>query len=370
MDKFRDFLNKVSNKIYGLLEKLSNTIIKNDNNIVIKTIIKVIVLLLTYILLGILCNIIKELGILLIYLVGLSGRAIIAWIWRTVIWFTYILFIIVSIYRLVENIEDNEKLIFKNKRKDDKVKNNIKMTIRNIVKVLSIIILIPLFVCDIGLIFTLGLFLGYIKDGIYLISIFGTIIGLIIFFTGFIFLVKSLLSNKNTRLKKYFISMVVAIVVVSLSSVLLVFEVKDYKRIDNLTEDFNESAVIQEYKLNKNKKYHIITEYYKEVEIVEDEDMGSYMQVEVRHYTTNSVNTKLEDYDKKVNIVYTSDLDLEIKDYSNIYNLLLTSIKDKKLYNYLLLKYPKIKITVSPDYRDLLVINKDVLKMEEPDFDD
>ena len=106
------------------------------------------------------------------------------------------------------------------------------------------------------------------------------------------------------------------------------------------------------YKINNKKDYVINHHGDKNLELVIDDDLGSYLEIRVNHTTTNVVNTKINEEDDKVSIVYYEDLDIKTKDFEKIFNLGIRCIKDKTIYNYTLLKYATIEVRVSSDYAE------------------
>lgn len=353
MKELKKILNKTSKFIYKLLDKVSSYIKDDDNALLIKSIIKVIVLLVIYFVLGFVADLIINIGSYIIYQVGTTARGVLSSVWATVVNFTYFLFIIASLYRLNEMAEkDKDFLVFsKNRNKDKKTKEKIYITIESVIKILGTIILVPIFVIDIGLLFGIGIMVGYARQGIYVYSAFGIVIGLIIFFTSVIFLIKTLLSPGKNNLKKYIYSIIIAGLLVAVGSVTILFEVSPYETVDSLTSDFSSSVVKYEYKLNKDDIYVIDNNNSDmNMTLIVDDDMGSYMDVVIYHYDTNEVKSSLKRQKGKVRLSYDEELDLELSDFENIFNLAVNCVKEKRLYNYTLLKYAKIEVRVSSDY--------------------
>lgn len=353
MKQLKKILNKSSDLIYNFLDKLA-TIIKNDNHsLLIKTIIKLTLLIIIYFACGLIAEGLIKGGIYVIEYIGATGTSILNGIWTTTVNFTYFLFIVVSIYQIAEMAEKDKTFfsLYKNKKKDKEVKKRIFFTLENIIKILGTIALIPLFITDIGLLFILGIMIGYLNQGVYLYSLFITIIGLIIFFTTIIFLIKKLLSPETNNFKKHLYLTISSGLIISLSIVCLLFETSEYKINNDLTTDFNTSTIKYEYKINPNKEYYISNEGNdRNIDLVIDDDLGSYLEIIIKHRNTNEVKTNLKELDKKIIISYEQDLNLEITDFEKIFNLGITSIKEKTIYNYTLLKYAEIEVRTSSDY--------------------
>lgn len=353
MKKLKKILNKSSELIYNFLEKIAN-FIKNENNaLFIKSIIKVFILIIIYFICGLLAEGIIKIGTIIIFNLGTTARSLISGIWHTIVNFIYFLFIIVSAFKLTEMAEKDKNFfsLYKNKKKDNAVKKRIFFTIETIIKILGIIILIPLFTIDIALLFAFGIMMGYLSQGIFLYSLFVANISLIIIFTCIIFLIKALLSKEKNNLKKFIYPIIISGLFVSLSSVGLLIETSKYKVNQDLTTDFSISKMKYEYKINSNKEYIISnnsTDY--NMELIIDDDLGSYLEVVVSHTTTNEVKASLKNGNNKVKISYDEDINIQFTDLEKIYNLALTSIKEKTIYNYTLLKYAKIEVRVSSDY--------------------
>lgn len=354
MKDFKKFINKISDAIYKFLEKIANSIKDEEQSIIIKATIKVIVLIIIYFLGELIAEGIISAGTHIIHSISSTGRTLLSSIWAIAVGFTYFLFVIVSLYRLIAMAEEDSSffILFKNKRKDKVVKKKLFEGLSTIIKVLTTIILIPIFTVDIVLIFILGIMIGYLKEGIYLYSLFGSVVGLIIFFTVLIFIIKELLTPGDSKLKRYLYITITSAIIVTFSCISFLFETAQYKVNKNLTSDFNSSTLKYEYKINDKKDYVINHHGNKNMNLVIDDDLGSYLQIVVTHVTTNVVNTKTNEDDEKVNIVYYEDLDLKMKDFEKIFNLGLNCVKDKTIYNYTLLKYATIEVRVSSKYAE------------------
>ena len=362
MKELKEFLDKGTNAIFKWLNKISDAITSGKYSVIIKTVIRILLLLLIYWLVGILFNAIKYLGVVLIYLIGIQGRMLISTFWSIIVELTYALFVIVTLYKLIIDYKNNskDKLLFKNKKKDDIVKDKFFSVASIFIKVLSVVILIPLFIIDIGAVYAFGLLFGFLNEGVKLVSLFTGVIGIILFVTALIFLIKILLSENETNPKSYFNTIIISIIIIALSGIMFISETKDYKRVDTLTEDFKLTTIRQQYKLDSKKKYIISNNGgLRKINIVIDDDLGSYMEVKIVHYTTSSIDTKVIEGNKETTITFDQNLNLEFEDIEKLYNLTISTLKDKKIYNYNLLKYGDIEIKVSSEYKkNIKVVNR------------
>ncbi len=353
MKELKKILNKTTDAIYNFLEKISKAINKKDNAHVIKTIIKVIILFLLYMVLGWVTDGIVSIGKSIIYQVGMTGRSLLSSIWTVVVNFTYFLFVVVSLYRLTEVAQKDKEFITlsKDSKKDRNAKKRVFLTIENVIKVLGTIILIPIFVLDIAMIFVLGIMVGYLRQSIYLIGLFIIAIGLILFFTGIIFLIKTLLSPWKDTFKKYVYVVILAGILLAGGSITILFETQDYKTVDALTSDFTNSTFEYQYKMYKGLDY-VITNNGKDsyMNLVVDDDLGSYLEIIILHATTNEVKTNIKQIDNKLKIGYEEELNLGVNDLEKLLNFGVSCIKEKTIYNYNLLKYAKIEVHVSSEY--------------------
>jgi hypothetical protein len=83
------------------------------------------------------------------------------------------------------------------------------------------------------------------------------------------------------------------------------------------------------------------------------------MEVKISHYTTSTVDTYVQEGNKETLIKYDEGLNIEFKDYEKVYNLIISCLKEKRIYNYNLLKYGDIEIRMSSEYKDnVKVINR------------
>ena len=359
MKNFNKQFDELTNKVIKLLNKLSSKILDSKNKYAIKFIIKLVLLVLIYIIAGLIFKFVSLAGRGIINYMDFSGTTILSNIWSIVVYFTFFIFIISTLNKFIlEFINGDEKILFRSKKKDNEVKKKIISTSSLVIKTLTVVILIPLFAIDIAFIYLLGLSIGYLFENIYLISIFIGLIGLIIVCTSIIFIIKSLTALNDKRFNKYSKVLIAGSIIVLSSILIFMFETKDYKRINSLTDDFGKSAYVQEYKLNSHSKFYITNNRHNNIKIEYDEDLGSYMDVYVEHYTTSEVNTRVRHTSNNDYLDFNCDLTIEATDINNIYKLVITSIKEKNIYNYNKLKYANITIKVSPEYKDNIILVK------------
>lgn len=355
MKELKNILNTATDHVFKFLAKTADAIKDDKKSILIKLIIKLSLLVLVYLVCGLITEGIIELGTYIIYLVGTSARALLSGVWSAIVKFMYFLFILVSLYRLTSMAEKDNNFIsiFKNKKKDKETKERIFVTVEIIIKIFRTIILIPLFVLVIGLLFAFGVMVGYVKEGMYLYSLFVIDLGLVSVFTALILLIKEFLTPGDKMVKRCLTTIIISSIVVVLGSVGLLVETKDYKINKSLTTDFKTSQIKYEYKIN-NKKDYVIYHDGRDanLELVIDDDLGSYLEIVITHTNTNIVNATLKEENNKVKIMYDEDLNIRMSDVENIYNLALTCMKEKTIYNYTLLKYATIEVRVSSDYAD------------------
>lgn len=355
MKELKKFLNKSTELIYKFLGKVANFIKDENESLRIKTFIKLAILVLIYLVGGLIADGLVQCGTYIIYKVATTGRALLSGIWSITVNLTYFLFVIVSLYQLTNMAEKDNKFfnLYKNKKKDKDVKKKIFFTLETIIKILGTLVLIPLFIGDIASLFIFGILVGYLRKGIYLISAFVFVIGLVLFFTSVILLIKKLISSTKIDYKKYIVSIILSGILIAGSSVGALFETSSYKINQDLTTDFNMSVLRYEYKMDTKKEYVISNNGYdKNLELVIDEDLGSYIEIVITHSTTNEVKTSIKTEDEKVRISYDQELNITTSDFENIINLGVSCIKDKTIYNYTLLKYAKIQVRVSEKYKD------------------
>ncbi len=353
MKELKKFLNRTTDLIYNFLEKVINSFKGKNNSSFLKTIIKLVVLVVLYVVVGLIAKGMVIFGSYIIYQVGTTAREILSNIWSITVNFTYFLFIIVSLYHLSEFAQEDDAFLTlsRNQKRDKETKKKVFLTLDGVINILVIILLIPIFTIDIGLLFVLGIMVGYLCQGVYLFSLFGGVLGLIIFFTTIIFLIKSLLSSRKRNIRSYVTALIISGVIVAGSSVGVLLETSNYKNIDSLTTEIPTSSVLYEYKIDSNKSYIIENDDYdRNISLVIDDDLGSYLDIVVRHYTTNSVDTSIKERGNRVKIAYSEELNLEVQDFEKLLNLGVNCLKEKTIYNYTLLKYAKIEVRVSRQY--------------------
>jgi len=355
MKELKKILNKSSNYIYKILNKLSDFIKNDEYTTFIKTILKVIVLILIYSICGLIADGLNKIGHYIIYQVADTGRSLLSGIWTITVNLTFFIFITSSLYQLITMaVKDNNFIVlYQNKKKNKDVKRKLFLAMETVVKILGTISLIPLFIGDIGALFLLGILIGYLRKGIYLISLFFFVIGIILFFTSIILLIKKLISITDMNFKKHVITIIVAGTLIAGSSLGVLLETSSYSIDQNLTTDFHISTIKQEYKMDPTKEYIIYNNNNnKNLNLVIDDDLGSYIEIIIKHSTTSEVKSSIKNDKDKVKIFYNQDLNIQTEDLKNIINLGVSCIKDKTIYNYTLLKYAEIEVRVSSKYAE------------------
>jgi len=351
MKELKKIVNEISDFLYKWFGKFFKLLSSDKNSQLVKFGIKVIVLIIIYLLIGFFANSITVLGKIIIYDYGTNARAILYGLWRGIVNFSYSLFVIVSLYRLItENMNNNFIVLSNDKVKNKELKKKVHISVEVIARIVCIIFLLPLFAITICLLYVLGLMAGYALKGIYLISLFAGVIGSIIFATTLIFMIKKMFSKSPFKSKNYLYIFIFSTFLICTSTVGINIETTKFERINSLTNDFTTMRIKNEYKIN-NKIYYITNNGKDQnINMVIDDDLGSYLEVIIDHADTSLVSSHIEVHDNKVFIKYEQDLDLNLRDLNRIYNMGITMIKDKKLYNYTYLKYATIEVRVSSDY--------------------
>lgn len=353
MKNFKKFLNKGTDIIYTFVSKLANKIKDEESTYYIKAIIKLSLLLLTYFVCWIIADGLINGGTYIIYQTASTGRRILSGIWNIGVVLTYFLFIIISLYKTINLSKNDSKFLMshKNKDKDKITKKKIIFTVKTIIKILGVIILIPLFVGNVLSLLFLGLLFGYLRKKIYLISLFILAVGLILFFTTSIILIKKVMSNPKVNFKKYVIVIITSVLVIGGSFIGILGETSSYKIDHNLTTDFKLLTIKNEYKMDLTKDYVIYNnDNDKNLELIIDDDLGSYLEITIRYIKTSKINTDIYFEENEVKIYNEQELNIQPEDIENIINLGVSCISDKTIYNYNLLKYAKIEVKVSSKY--------------------
>ena len=155
-------------------------------------------------------------------------------------------------------------------------------------------------------------------------------------------------------MKKHLTALLVGIILLIVGTTCFFIETKEYKRVDALTSNFALKQKVLTYEINNDEKFLITNDKTnKNIELCFDNNLDNEIQVIVIHSSLLAIDS---DYDTKrnglINIDIESDLILDFDELDELYKLGILTFKNKTIYNYSLLKYPKIKVCVNEKYKN------------------
>ena len=165
-------------------------------------------------------------------------------------------------------------------------------------------------------------------------------------------------------MKKHINILLIGFLMFILGLISLNFEFVKYDFVDYMPSDFEE--IVDSYTINikTDKVYKIARAKYNQnisIKKVVNNNLNDEIYVEVRHLSTSSSTSTIRNTENGTAIVFSNDLKLKVKDLKRIPSLVVDCIKNKKIYNYNLLKYSKITIYGNEE----VLKNIEVIKYEK-----
>lgn len=148
-------------------------------------------------------------------------------------------------------------------------------------------------------------------------------------------------------MKKYINLLLVGFLIFIIGLIMSCLELNKFEFVSKMPDYF---AVITEkisIKLDDNKEYKLKKSKYNEnisVEKVIDNSLKDEILIEIEHLKTSVTLNTIRTIDDEVDIVFSNEFVFDAEDMKEIFYLGLKSIKEKRVYNYKLLKYSNIKV--------------------------
>lgn len=139
------------------------------------------------------------------------------------------------------------------------------------------------------------------------------------------------------------------------------FELNKFEMVNYLPDEFETLVERFSIKLDEEKEYELTKAKYNEnikIEKVVDNSLKDEIMVEIEHSKTSAAVNAITTVDDEVEIIFSNEFVFNGKDLKNIFDLALKSIKEKRMYNYKLLKYSNIKIYGSEESLEKIEIDK------------
>ena len=332
---FENFIKNISIKLSNFTKGLVEDVKKHDDitlDFVFAVIIKAIILLVIFAIIGLPFLIICKLGYAIFEIAFFPLNFLLSILWGMLIWILYfVVCVLISIRMFKDNIKQTTKIVKKNKiakineeKKDENIKENKikKDEVVNILKEIAkififIFIILHLIFVDLGIVIAICFTIYYLIIGIDLLGILFILLGLLVFF-GYISNQLSNLFNKKIEFKFY--PFLIFIILLGIGIILSFNTFKDIKYIEYANNDISKYSYIIENKVN----LYLEGNY----EIIHNEEMkDNELVIEV--YYNNDFVTIDEQQSKNRIVILSTD-----KGFSNWYNDCINNLKDKKIVNY------------------------------------
>lgn len=148
-------------------------------------------------------------------------------------------------------------------------------------------------------------------------------------------------------MKKYINLLLIGFIIFVAGLIICNFEIKSFTRVNDLPENFsiiNENFSID---IDENKIYKIKKAKYNDNIVLEkkiNNSLDDEVLINIEHRKTSVAFTSIRNLSNEVKITFSNNMVIDHNDLMDIFDLGITSIKEKKIYNYNLLKYSKISI--------------------------
>lgn len=129
--------------------------------------------------------------------------------------------------------------------------------------------------------------------------------------------------------------------------IVLGFELVNYRYVNELPSYFDKYSDSFTLSIENNKTYEILKGKYDnniEIKKVINNNIKDEVYIELKNYETAISKTLITTDNDKTKVILNSEIELKNDSFEKIYNMVIEMIKNKKLYNYNLLKYNKVYI--------------------------
>lgn len=157
-------------------------------------------------------------------------------------------------------------------------------------------------------------------------------------------------------MKKHLTWFIVGLVLLLIGGICLNIELKNYQKSSYLTSNFVFEQKEFDYRIEPNKKYKITNnKSNNNINLYFDNSLQDNIKIVIVYANLLDINSKYEEYKAGASINLESDLELDLTAIKEIKKLGIASLNNKTIYNYTLLKYPKINVYVNEKYKDNIV---------------
>lgn len=130
------------------------------------------------------------------------------------------------------------------------------------------------------------------------------------------------------------------------------FELTNYEYVDYLPDNFAQTTEEYTLRIEEGKKYEIKRAKYNDnIKISKniDSSLDDEIVIKISHTDFSEIVDLINVNNKETTIVMSNNLRMTSTGVKDIYNLIIDCIKDKRIYNYNLLKYSEVSIYGNED---------------------
>ena len=148
-------------------------------------------------------------------------------------------------------------------------------------------------------------------------------------------------------MKKYVNLLLIGFLVFIIGLISLNFELVNYTYVEKLPDFFESEKDSYTLDIKENQRYVFAkAKYNKNITFNKrvNNNLKDEIYIEVEHMTTNNSSMIVKNTKNGTAVVFSNELDLDFDDMKKIPSLVINCIKEKKVYNYNLLKYSNVTI--------------------------
>lgn len=278
-------------------------------------------------------------------------------IWRNALYYTYVIYLIISLYSFTNYLLKKKELIkISAKDKENKIFKEALNKAEALFKTFIYLSIVPIIIMIIIIILFIIYLISLAVNGIYLISLFIFLISLISFAALAISAILSNLKLQKNKSKRTLILTLVSILFFLTSMFSLIIETKDYSYKNQLTNDFKILETETYYNLNANDYDTVRITSDRNLFLIKDENLNDEMIIKINRSETSVAKYETIVIGDELRINIDFELDFKFSHINKLNVFIKKFIEDKTIYDYTKLKYGDIQVIVNPEYINRITI--------------
>lgn len=377
-DKTKDFVETTENLIKKGAKKISEVASEVADNVsksdtfttknIIQIAFRIFFMLLGLVILKIPFSMVGEIGESILEIDFLPFSRLLQIVWQILIELVYIIVCILIVITFVKkywNFSTDEEIIQNKKTKQNQIANKVnekreimsktfdKSILITFLKIcVCLFILFPILCVNLGLILAMAIVIYFIFNGVSMISILLTLLGILIISFGFCHMIYNLLFLGE---KYHFISLVIGFVITIIGLVGTINYFMGFTFYNELPSDKFKTKTIT-YEETITVPTNII---HGNLDIIIDPSLSdNQVRIDVTYYDVEGVTIKkrMYSYDDTENNIgfYVNHQDRSFNWNRDINDKLIEQLKSKEIYNYELLDQVKVRVYVNEKTKSLI----------------